>query len=90
MCVSRLHRVLRSVGQGAAEVEDVDGAFHRVSLLALDGPPPEPGEWLVVHSGYALDRVDACDAEAIASEIRSSAGVDTQFGVAESKIEEQS
>ncbi len=28
-------------------------------LLALDGPPPSTGEWLVVHSGYAIDRVDA-------------------------------
>ena len=70
MCVSRLHRVLRSVDDGAVEVEDVNGTVHHVSLLALDGPPPAPGEWLVVHSGYALDRVDADEAEAVAAELR--------------------
>ena len=70
MCVSRLHRVLRSVDRDAVEVEDVDGAVHRVSLLALDGSPPEPGEWLVVHSGYALDRVDTGEAEQVLAELR--------------------
>jgi len=71
--MSRLHRVLREAGPGAVEVESVDGTVHRVSLLALDGPDPTPGEWLVVHSGYAIDRVDAVDAEAVASELRLSA-----------------
>ncbi len=70
MCMSRLHRVLRDAGPGAVEVESVDGTVHRVSLLALDGPDPTPGEWLVVHSGYAIDRVDSADAEAVASELR--------------------
>ncbi|HLN41248.1 MAG TPA: HypC/HybG/HupF family hydrogenase formation chaperone [Acidimicrobiales bacterium] len=71
--MSRLHRVLRSAGPGDVEVENVDGTVHRVSLLALDGPEPAPGEWLVVHSGYAIDRVDAREAEAVASELRLSA-----------------
>jgi hydrogenase maturation factor len=72
--MSRLHRVLRDDGGGAVEVEDLDGAVHRVSLLALDGPPPTPGEWLVVHSGYAIDRVDRSEAEAVAAEARSAHG----------------
>jgi len=55
------------------DVESVDGTVHRVSLLALDGSEPAPGEWLVVHSGYAVDRVDAADAEAVASELQHSA-----------------
>jgi hydrogenase maturation factor len=56
------------------DVENIDGKVHRVSLLTLDGPAPEPGEWLVVHSGYAIDRVDAAEAEAVAAELRLSAG----------------
>jgi hydrogenase maturation factor len=55
------------------DVEDLDGTVHRVSLLALDGPSPTPGEWLVVHSGYALDRVDTTEAEAVASELQAGA-----------------
>jgi hydrogenase expression/formation protein HypC len=68
--MSRLHRVVRRTGAGEVDVEDVDGIVRHVSLLALDPPEPEPGEWLVVHSGYALDRVDAADAEAIVDELR--------------------
>jgi len=69
MCVSRLHRVVTEGGD-SVEVEDVDGVVHRVSLLALDGPPPVAGEWLVVHSGYAIDRVDTAEAEAVEAELR--------------------
>lgn len=74
MCMSRLHRVLRDAGGGAADVEDLDGTVHHVSLLALDGPPPAPGEWLVVHSGYAINRVDRTEAEAVAAEARGGHG----------------
>ncbi|MGA3216748.1 MAG: HypC/HybG/HupF family hydrogenase formation chaperone [Acidimicrobiales bacterium] len=70
MCISRLHRVVGSPGPGVVEVEDVQGGLRRVSLLALDGPEPLPGEWLVVHSGYAIDRVDATEAEAVAAELQ--------------------
>lgn len=70
MCMSRLHRVVRGAGPDAVDVEDLDGTVHRVSLLALDGPSPTPGEWLVVHSGYALDRVDTTEAEAVAAELQ--------------------
>ncbi len=70
MCMSRLHRVVKNVGSNTVAVEDVDGTVHHVSLLALDGPSPGPGDWLVVHSGYALERVDRSEAEEVAAEIR--------------------
>lgn len=69
MCLSRLHRVVATPAPGVVEVEDVHGRRRRVSLLALDGPVPDPGEWLVIHSGYAIDRVDADEAEAVAAEL---------------------
>lgn len=65
MCVSRFHRVVAPAGGRSVLVADSLGATHRVSLLALDGPPPQPGDWLVVHSGYALERVDAGEAEVL-------------------------
>jgi len=76
VCMSRLHRVVREVEGATVEVEDMEGTVHRVALLALDGAPPTPGEWLVVHSGYAIDRVDASEAEAVAAELRFGLGVD--------------
>jgi hydrogenase expression/formation protein HypC len=72
MCTSRLHRVVASDGPGAVLVDDLDGRRHRVSLLALDPPEPTTGEWLVVHSGYAIGRVDADEAASVVAEIRSS------------------
>jgi len=70
MCTSRLHRVVRVVDDGAVDVEDLERTVHRVSLLALDGPTPVEGEWIVVHSGYAIDRVSSEDAEVVAEEVR--------------------
>ena len=70
MCISRLHRVVGAPAPGVVEVEDVQGGRRRVSLLALDGPEPLLGEWLVVHSGYAIDRCDATEAEAVAAELQ--------------------
>jgi len=70
MCTSRFHRVVDVVDDDSVVVLDVDGATHTISLLALEGPPPEVGEWLVVHSGYAIDRADAREAEHVVTDIR--------------------
>jgi hydrogenase maturation factor len=70
MCVSCLANVLESDGPKRVLVEHVNGLITRASLLALDGPPPEPGEWVVVHSGYVIDRLDAADAKRAVAEIR--------------------
>ena len=75
MCLSRLHRVVRTTEPGWVEVEAADGTRSKASLLALDGTVPAPGEWLTVHSGYAVDRVDAREAEAVVAELRR--GLDT-------------
>jgi hydrogenase maturation factor len=68
--MSRLHQVVGDPEEGRVEVIDIDGARHSVSLLALDGPAPANGEWLVVHSGYAIDRVERKEAESVAAELR--------------------
>jgi len=76
MCTRRLHLVVALDRPGTVVVEDVGGGRHQVSLLALDPPEAVPGDWLVVHSGYAIDRVDPAEAEAVAAELRAG-GVDT-------------
>jgi len=70
MCTSRLHQVVRVADDKSVDVEDLERTVHRVSLLALDGPTPVVGEWIVVHSGYAIDRVPSEDAEVVAQEVR--------------------
>lgn len=40
-----------------AEV-DVDGGLRRVNVGMLDAPLPEPGDWVLIHMGFAVERVD--------------------------------
>ena len=70
MCVSCLGNVLESDGPKRVLVEHVNGLITRASLLAFDGPSPEPGDWVVVHSGYVIDRLEAADALRSVKEIR--------------------
>ncbi|MGA2519630.1 MAG: HypC/HybG/HupF family hydrogenase formation chaperone [Acidimicrobiales bacterium] len=69
MCVSRLHLVVDPPAGAEVTVQDIDGSRHRVSLLAYEGDPPAVGDWLVVHSGYALEQVDTEEAERVAAEL---------------------
>lgn len=74
MCTSTLHQVVALTGPDSVMAEDVDGTRHVVSLLALEPPAPALGEWLVVHSGYAIGRADRDEADAALAELRT-AGV---------------
>jgi hydrogenase maturation factor len=71
--MSRLYKVLDNDGARAVRVEDVEGTVTRASLLALDGDLPAPGDWVVVHSGYVIDRADRDEAQRIWTEIRGEA-----------------
>jgi hydrogenase maturation factor len=85
MCLSRLHQVRSVCGSGKVLVKDMDGRRHEVSLLALEpaDPEPGPGDWLVVHSGYAIDRADAREAETALAEIaRGNARLEKEKGSA--------
>jgi hydrogenase expression/formation protein HypC len=35
----------------------VQGANRTISLALLDGAPPEPGDWVVIQLGFALERL---------------------------------
>jgi hydrogenase maturation factor len=80
MCVSRLHRVVALADDHAVEAEDIDGASHRLSLLAYEGDAPRPGDWVVAHSGYALGPADRDEAEAVLAEFRAGMAQDSQHG----------
>lgn len=59
MCLSDLGRVVDvDVGRHTASVE-VDGRLVDVSTvtLGLDAPQPDVGDWLVVHTGFAVERL---------------------------------
>ncbi len=68
MCESRLRRVLAVAGPTLV-VEDPDGGIEHASLLAYEGPVPRRGDFVVVHSGYALAPVDDEEAALMLAEL---------------------
>lgn len=61
MCLAVPMKVitLQADGRGVA---DLDGARHEVDLSLIDNP--RVGEFIVVHAGFAIERLDANEAEA--------------------------
>jgi len=77
MCTSRLHRIVSVAGDGTVDAADIDGSTHKLALLAYEGDPPQAGDWVVAHSGYALGPADRAEAEAILAEYRAGTGKDS-------------
>jgi hydrogenase expression/formation protein HypC len=59
MCLGELAEVTHVTGHGSAEVR-ADGRRQEVSLLALE-EPVAPGDWVLIHSGFALSRLTEND-----------------------------
>ena len=60
MCLGIPGRVIArdAAPPDVAEV-DVAGATRRIMVGILDGPPLEPGDWILIHAGVAMQRIDA-------------------------------
>ena len=67
MCTSMPARVVRVTDDGTVAVADVDGTERRVDLtvLAFDGLTTRPGDWLLVHTGFAVEVLAPEDAAAL-------------------------
>lgn len=61
MCLGELAEVTQVNERGTAEVCS-GGRTKTVSLLTLEGPVV-PGDWVVIHSGFALERITAAEAD---------------------------
>ena len=50
--------------QAGLATVDISGVRRSVSVALVDEPaaPVEPGEWVLVHVGFALARIDEADA----------------------------
>jgi hydrogenase maturation protein HypF len=64
MCLGIPGRVVEIVPGYADQLAlvDVVGAQRRVNVGMLD-TPPRPGDWLLIHMGFALEIIDAAAAE---------------------------
>lgn len=63
MCLGELVEVISVDDGGTADVLR-NGRHSSVSLVVLD-EPVAVGDWLVVHSGFALERVTAAEAHEV-------------------------
>lgn len=61
MCLALPARVVELHDAGAAATIELDGVRQKVSLALLDGIGV--GDFVVVHVGYALSRLDPAEAE---------------------------
>jgi hydrogenase assembly chaperone HypC/HupF len=67
VCLSSIVQVVDIDPARTSATVDDDGMRRRVSLavLAFDGPLPEPGDWLVAHTGLAVERLTIAEATTI-------------------------
>ena len=59
MCLGIPVKVIEVDGQSA--IVDVGGARREISLLLLDDV--RPGEWVILHAGFAIQKMDEEEAE---------------------------
>ena len=66
MCLSLAGQISHIDGTDA--LVDVDGRARRVSLalLLLEGEPFAPGDWVLVHTGFAVSRLDPAEGAELA------------------------
>ncbi|MDA8291536.1 MAG: HypC/HybG/HupF family hydrogenase formation chaperone [Actinomycetota bacterium] len=89
MCQHRLQRVVARARGASVVTEDLDGVTRDVSLLAFAGDEPAVGEWLLVHSGYALERVDEREATATVEELAAAGRARREVRTAVREVVEQ-
>ena len=74
MCVAIPGLVVAGGGDGELFAEDdLLGTRRRVGVMLLE-TPAAPGDWLLVHAGSAVGRVDAAEAREILALLEACAG----------------
>ena len=64
MCLGIPGRVVQVLDgfDGQLALVDVEGAQRRVNIGMLDAPP-ETGEWILIHMGFAMEIIDEAGAQ---------------------------
>jgi hydrogenase expression/formation protein HypC len=62
MCLGIPGRIVEVIGAGELALVDVAGVIREINLGILD-EPLEPGDHILIHSGFALERMSAEQAE---------------------------
>ncbi len=65
MCLGIPGRVVELIEGygGQLALVDVEGAKRKVNIGMLEEQDLDPGDWVLIHMGFAVERVDAAGAE---------------------------
>jgi hydrogenase expression/formation protein HypC len=65
MCLGIPGRVVRKLDGygGQLALVDVEGAQRQVNLGMMEDQDFRPGDWVLIHMGFVVERVDAAGAE---------------------------
>ena len=76
MCLGKIGQIVEVHHDGRAVV-DIDGALSEVLEMTVADDDIEVGDWVVVHAGFALERItEAAAKDALA--IRATSTADTE------------
>lgn len=82
MCVAIPGKIVELDSQNALQaVVDVVGVRRKVDLGLLQDEPPVPGDWVLIHVGFAMSKISEADA---ADQMRTL----TMLGEAEAAMQE--
>jgi len=63
MCLAIPGRIVELASGGlTSAVVDVCGVRRRVELGLLEDDPPRPGDWVLIHVGFAMSKISEEDA----------------------------
>ncbi|MBA2456169.1 MAG: HypC/HybG/HupF family hydrogenase formation chaperone [Nocardioidaceae bacterium] len=65
MCLGIPGQVVEMVDGYANQLAlvDVEGAQRKINIGMLEDQDLDPGDWVLIHMGFAVERVDAAGAE---------------------------
>lgn len=65
MCLGIPGRVVERVEGygGQLALVDIEGAQRKINIGMLEEQDLDPGDWVLIHMGFAVERVDAAGAE---------------------------
>ena len=82
MCLAIPGKIIEIDSQNALQaVVDVVGVRRKVDLGLLQDDPPRPGDWVLIHVGFAMSKISEADA---ADQMRTL----TMLGEAEAAVQE--
>ena len=63
MCLAIPGKIVELVADFPLGVVDVTGVRRRVDLGLLQDDPPQVGDWVLIHVGFAMSRISEREAE---------------------------